>query len=108
MAMRLSENAHLPFDKLMALSKAEGPFGRLTALSKVEGLRYPRPSSLRRTSMYTSFLGISEALQLDIFHQPLRRLFFDSFYRRGQGLGVFEIRVCFFKHLRKGALCVRI
>jgi hypothetical protein len=82
MAMRLSENAHL--------------------------LRYPRPSSLRRTSMYTSFLGISEALQLDIFHQPLRRLFFDSFYRRGQGLGVFEIRVCFFKHLRKGALCVRI
>jgi hypothetical protein len=55
--MRLSENAHLPFD-------------RLTALSKVEGLRYPRPSSLRRTFMYASFLGISEALQLDIFHQP--------------------------------------
>ncbi len=45
---RLSENAHLPFDKLMALSKAEG-------------LRYPHPSSLRRTSMYASFLGISEA-----------------------------------------------
>ncbi len=55
----LSENVHLPFDKLMALSKAEGPFGRLTALSKVdpstslrvdaeqcrniEGLRYPDP-----------------------------------------------------------------
>jgi hypothetical protein len=32
--LRLSENAHLPFD-------------RLTALSKVEGLRYPHPSSLR-------------------------------------------------------------
>jgi len=30
MLKRLSENAHLPFDKLMALSK-------------VEGLRYPRP-----------------------------------------------------------------
>jgi hypothetical protein len=30
------ENAHLPFDKLMALSKAEGPFGKLTALSKVD------------------------------------------------------------------------
>jgi hypothetical protein len=56
--MRLSENAHLPFDKLMALSKIEGPFARLTALSKVAGLRYPHPSSLRRTSMYASFLGI--------------------------------------------------
>jgi hypothetical protein len=32
--MRLMEDAHLPFDKL-------------TALSKVEGLRYPHPSSLR-------------------------------------------------------------
>jgi hypothetical protein len=56
--MRLSENAHLPFDKLMALSR-------------VEGLRYPRPSSLRRTSPYASFLGTSEALHMDIFHQPL-------------------------------------
>jgi hypothetical protein len=40
--LRLSENAHLPFDKLMALSKTEGPFGRpfdrLKVLSKVEGL----------------------------------------------------------------------
>ena len=50
--MRLSENAHL--------------------------LRYPHPSSLRRTSMYASFLGISEALHMDIFHQPLRNRFFDS------------------------------
>jgi hypothetical protein len=41
--MRLWENAHLPFDKLMALSKVEGPFGRLTALSRIEGLRYPHP-----------------------------------------------------------------
>jgi hypothetical protein len=67
--MRLSENAHLPFDKLMALSKAEG-------------LRYPHPSSLRRTSMYASFLGISEALHLDIFHQPLAKRFFDSLNRK--------------------------
>ena len=87
--MRLSENPHLPFDRpfdrLTVLSKVEG----LMALSKVEGLRYPHPSSLRRTSMYASFLGISEApvpragstterdfaklnLQLDIFHQPLK------------------------------------
>jgi len=63
--MRLSENAHLPF-------------GTLTALSKVEGLRYPHPSSLRRTSLYASFLGISEALQPDIFHKPLRSRFFES------------------------------
>jgi hypothetical protein len=49
---RLSENAHL--------------------------LRYPHPSSLRRTFMYASFLGISEALHMDIFHQPLRICFFDS------------------------------
>ena len=111
---RLSENDHLPFgkpfDKLTVLSKVEG----LTALSKVdpstslridakqcrsiEGLRYPHPSSLRRTSMYASFLGIcprfawtphpaggspvSEALHLDIFHQPLRHRFFDSFKGR--------------------------
>jgi hypothetical protein len=50
--MRLPENAHLS--------------------------RYPHPSSLRRTSMYASFLGISEALHMDIFHQPLRSRFFDS------------------------------
>jgi hypothetical protein len=50
--MRLSENAHL--------------------------LRYSHPSSLRRTSMYASFLGISKALHLDIFHQPLRGWLFDS------------------------------
>jgi hypothetical protein len=67
---RLSENAHLPFDKLMALSE-------------VEGLRYPHPSSLRRTSLYASFLGISEALHMDIFHQPLR---FGLFYSLGSNL----------------------
>ena len=97
--------------KLMALSKIEGPFGRpfdkltvlskvegLTALSKVdpstslrvdaeqcrsiEGLRYPHPSSLRRTFTYASFLGISEALQMDIFHQPLRSRFFDNLIKK--------------------------
>jgi hypothetical protein len=108
---RLSENAHLPFDKpfdkLTVLSRVEG----LMALSKVdpstslrvdaeqrrsiEGLRYPYPSSLRRTTMYASFLGISEApvpragstterdfarlnLHMDIFQQPLISRFFDS------------------------------
>jgi hypothetical protein len=52
--MRLSENAH--------------------------PLRYPHPSSLRRTSLYASFLGISEALPLDIFHQPMKSGFFESLY----------------------------
>jgi hypothetical protein len=33
-------------------------------------LRYPHPSSLRRTSLYASFLGISEVLHMDVFHQP--------------------------------------
>jgi hypothetical protein len=90
--MRLSENAHLPFDKLMALSKTEGPFGKLTALSKVEGLRYPHPSSLRRTSLYASFLGISEALHMDIFHQPLSTRFFDSLYNIRQYLILFSVK----------------
>jgi hypothetical protein len=64
---RLSENTHLPFDMLKALSETEG-------------LRYPHPSSLRRTSMYASFLRIrpAEDSGMDIFHQPLRSRFFDS------------------------------
>ncbi len=62
---RLPENAHLPFDML-------------TALSKAEGLRYPHPSSLRRTFRYDSFLGISEALHLGIFMQSLEIGLLDS------------------------------
>ena len=38
--------------------------------------------------MYASFLGISEALHLDIFHQPLRNRFFD-------GLGDARLLVAF-------------
>jgi hypothetical protein len=66
---KLSENAHLPFDRLTVDAEQ---------CRSIEGLRYPYPSSLRRTSMYASFLGISEALHLDIFHQLLRSRFFDS------------------------------
>jgi hypothetical protein len=54
---RLIKNIHLPFDRLMALSK-------------VEGRRYPHSKSLRRTLMYASLLGISGALHLDVFDQP--------------------------------------
>ncbi len=46
-------------------------------------LRYPHPSSLRRTSMYASFLGILEALHSDIFHQLLGIEVFDSLGARG-------------------------
>ena len=76
--LRLMENAHLPFDmpfdRLTFLSRVEG----LTALRGAEGPRYPHPSSLRRTSMYASFLGISEASHLEIFRQPQRSRFLDS------------------------------
>ena len=54
----LLKNAHLPFDGLMALSN-------------VEGLRCPHPSSLRRTGLYVSLLGISGAVCLDVFVQPV-------------------------------------
>jgi hypothetical protein len=37
--LRLSENAHLRFGRLTALSEVEGPFDKLMALSNVEGLR---------------------------------------------------------------------
>jgi hypothetical protein len=32
--------------------------------------RYPHPSSLQRTRLYASFLRISDALHLCVFHQP--------------------------------------
>jgi hypothetical protein len=41
-------------------------------------LRYPYSSSLRRTSMYASLLGISDALHLDVFDQPALQLFFSN------------------------------
>jgi hypothetical protein len=56
------KNAHLPFDRLMALSK-------------VDGRRYLHSSSLRRTSMYASLLGISGALHLFGFDQPAGQVF---------------------------------
>jgi hypothetical protein len=41
-------------------------------------LRFPHPSSLRRTSKYASLLGISEALHLGIFEQPGTNHFFSN------------------------------
>jgi len=57
----LLKNTHLPFDRLMALSGSTS----LTVLSKskdkAEGLRCPHPSSLRRTGLYVSLLGLPAA-----------------------------------------------
>jgi hypothetical protein len=41
-------------------------------------LRFPHPSSLRRTSRYASFLRISGALHLGIFEQPAKIEFFSN------------------------------
>jgi hypothetical protein len=82
-----------------ALDKSWPFYGVLRLAENAHLLRYPHPSSLRRTSMYASFLGISEApvpragsaterdfaklnLHLDIFHQPLRSRFIYSLVYR--------------------------
>ncbi len=57
-------------------------------------LRYPHSSSLRRTSLYASLLGISGALHLDVFDQPARPLFFTD-----PGIAKTEIRCSKMKKL---------
>jgi len=47
-------------------------------LKNVHLRRYPHPSSLRRTEMYVSFLGISGALHLAVFEQPAEQVFFSN------------------------------
>ena len=44
--------------------------------------RYPHSSSLRRTSMYASLLGISDALHLSVFDQPAKQVFCSTAPRR--------------------------
>jgi hypothetical protein len=41
-------------------------------------LRFPNPSSLRRTSKYAAFLRISWALHLGIFEQPTKNDLFSN------------------------------
>jgi hypothetical protein len=43
-------------------------------------LRFPHPSSLRRTAKYASLLRISEALHLALFEQPETDKFFNSLF----------------------------
>jgi len=47
-------------------------------LEKAHLLRFPHPSSLRRTSKYASFLRISDALHLGLFEQPPKNDFFSK------------------------------
>jgi len=47
-------------------------------LKKGHLLRFPHPSSLRRTAKYASLLGISGALHLALFEQPGKDDFFGS------------------------------
>ena len=44
----------------------------------VEYARCPRPSSLQRTGKYTSLLGASGVLYLDVFEQPVSRCSFSG------------------------------
>jgi hypothetical protein len=50
--------------------KAHGFFFALRLAENTHLRRYPHLSSLRRTNEYASYLEISDALHLDIFHQP--------------------------------------
>jgi hypothetical protein len=45
-------------------------------LNNAHLLRFPHPSSLRRTGKYASFLRISGALHLGVFEQPEENDFF--------------------------------
>jgi hypothetical protein len=72
------KSAHLPFDSLMALSGSTSSPPRVKSRGKAEGLRYPHPSSLRRTVLYASLIGISGALHLNAFDQPAQDIYFGN------------------------------
>jgi len=61
-------NHVLSYSKL--LKKEVDFFFQKRLLKKAHLLRFPHPSSLRRTSKYASFLRNSGALHLGIFEQP--------------------------------------
>ena len=50
-------------------------------------LRFPHPSSLRRTAKYASFLRISGASHLGIFEQPEKNDFSRSLIKNSNGFG---------------------
>jgi hypothetical protein len=55
--------------RMGAIRRKPGGISRL--LKNAHLRRFPHPSSLRRTGMYASFLGISGALDLDVFEPPV-------------------------------------
>lgn len=60
-------------------------------------LRFPYPSSSRRTNRYASILRIAGALHLGIFDQPFHRCYFIILLtgdneRRKMSLGAFHLR----------------
>ena len=63
-------NHVLSYSKL--LKKEVDFFFQKRLLKNGHLLRFPHPSSLRRTLKYASLLRISEALHLGIFEQPVR------------------------------------
>jgi hypothetical protein len=83
----------------------ECPPSRL--LKNVHLLRFPHPSSLRRTTKYASLLRISGALHLDIFDQPGRNDFFSRLlYHAERSFGKDDLSVL--QPLRKGTLPVLV
>jgi hypothetical protein len=66
--------------------------------------RFPHPSSLRRTSVYASFLGISGALHLGVFDQPAYQVVFRGFGALGPSFSVYcLLSSVFFPSLFAGA-----
>jgi len=65
---------------LLASLLGKGDILRCTSrlLKKGHLLRFPHPSSLRRTAKYASLLRISRALHLALFEQPGKDDFFSS------------------------------
>jgi len=54
---------------------------RNTPLKNAHLLRFAHPSSLRRTDLYASFLGISQALHSGMSSQPVNIGFFNTLVR---------------------------
>ena len=57
---------------------ARGKISSSGLLKNTHLLRFPNPSSLRRTPEYASFLRISGALHLGIFEQPAKNDFLSN------------------------------
>src|SRR3972149_4048519 len=85
----LSSSSPRGWPRYGALYDPASGFGhsRISRLLKNAHLRRcPRPSSLRRTSMYVSLLRISGALHLGIFEQPAENKFLNKLLKSVRNL----------------------